>query len=84
MTEAVTRALLGPVTPAMPLSYGQEFAARGGDLQMVVDVVAAKDILARRVELERRGVQVIDNSTVSASIAVRDLVFCRDPEEGLC
>ncbi len=55
-TESVARSLLGEVTPDIPISYGQKYAARGGELIYVLDRVAAGDLLASQGELKRRGV----------------------------
>ncbi|NLA40200.1 MAG: 6-phosphogluconolactonase [Smithella sp.] len=55
-TESVARSLLGEVTPEIPISYGQKYAARGGELIYVLDRIAAGELLAGRKELKRRGV----------------------------
>jgi len=55
-TESVARSLLGEVTPDIPISYGQKYATRGGELIYVLDRVAAGDLLASQGELKRRGV----------------------------
>lgn len=82
-TSAITRALLDPVTPDMPLSYGQTYAANGGDLQFFVDVTAARGLLERADEVRARGIHVVDRSSEQAEVLVRDLVFRRDPKTGL-
>ncbi len=55
-TESVARSLLGEVTPDIPISYGQKYAAQGGELIYVLDRVAAEGLAAERGELKRRGV----------------------------
>ncbi len=74
----VTRSLMDDVTPALPISYGQAYAAKGGDLLYIVDAVAGAGILEHRARLHARGVEIEDRSGGRASIAVRDLRFYRD------
>lgn len=57
-TEPVARSLLDAPSPAVPISYGQRYAARGGELVYVLDRVAAGGLLARRDELLGRGVVI--------------------------
>lgn len=57
-TGPVTRSLLEAPSPGVPISYGQRFAARGGELVYVLDRVAAGGLLARRDELVARGVVI--------------------------
>ena len=42
----VAESLLGEVTPDVPISYGQVYAQRGGNLVYVVDQIAARELLA--------------------------------------
>ncbi|MBN1773812.1 MAG: 6-phosphogluconolactonase, partial [Deltaproteobacteria bacterium] len=56
--EAVTRSLLGEPTARVPISYGQVYGARGGELVYVLDRVAARELLGARVVLKRRGVEL--------------------------
>lgn len=55
-TESVTRSLLGDVTPEIPISYGQIYAEKGGELIYVLDPTAAKDLLTSRTELKDKGI----------------------------
>lgn len=57
-TESVTRSLLGGVTPEIPISYGQQYSKRGGELIYVLDHVAAEGLLANRRELKERNVAI--------------------------
>ncbi len=57
--ESVSRSLLDDPTTEVPISYGQTYAARGGNLYYVIDKIAAKDLLASRSALEKKGVEVI-------------------------
>lgn len=42
----VAESLLGEVTPDVPISYGQVYAKRGGNLVYVIDQIAARELLA--------------------------------------
>ena len=42
----VAESLLGEVTPDVPISYGQVYAQRGGNLIYVIDQIAAGELLA--------------------------------------
>jgi len=42
----VAESLLGEVIPEVPISYGQVYAQRGGNLVYVVDQIAARELLA--------------------------------------
>jgi glucosamine-6-phosphate deaminase len=57
-TESVTQSLLGDVTPEIPISYGQQYSKRGGELIYVLDRVAAEGLLANRRELKERNVAI--------------------------
>lgn len=59
-TGPIAESILGEVTPDVPLSYGQEYAARGGDLAFVLDEVAAAGLLERQEEVLKKGVVLVD------------------------
>jgi len=54
--EAVTRSLLGDVTPEVPISYGQRYAEKGGRLIYVIDRIAAMELLASKWQLKKKSV----------------------------
>jgi glucosamine-6-phosphate deaminase len=54
--ESVTRSLLGDATPEIPISYGQQYAAKGGRLIYVIDRIAARGLLAGKGQLKKKGV----------------------------
>ncbi len=54
--ESITGSLLGDVTPEIPISYGQQYAKRGGELIYVLDRIAAAGLLAKPKELKGRGI----------------------------
>jgi glucosamine-6-phosphate deaminase len=59
-TAAVTRSLLGDVTPEVPISYGQTYASKGGNLVYVVDAVAGRDLKSHKDQLHARGIELKD------------------------
>jgi glucosamine-6-phosphate deaminase len=59
-TGPVAESLLGPVTSDVPISYGQKFAANGGNMIYVLDKDAAAGILGKEAELKARGIKVIN------------------------
>ena len=52
--------MLGEVTCDVPISYGQKYAAEGGDLVYVIDEAAAAELLARRAEVIAKGCEMLD------------------------
>jgi len=56
--ESVTRSLLSPPSPEIPISYGQIYAARGGDLIYVLDRIAGRELLGHRKELAKSGIKI--------------------------
>jgi glucosamine-6-phosphate deaminase len=59
-TGPVAESILGDVTPDVPISYGQDFAAAGGNLVYVLDEAAASEVLPRRAEAESKGYEIVD------------------------
>ncbi len=80
-TDPVTEAVLGAVTPDVPISYGQRYAAQGGTMLYVLDEVAAAELLQRSAEVRAKGYEIIDMRTAPFE-RVQGLVFVRDPESG--
>ena len=80
--EPVAASLAGNPAPDVPISYGQLYAQRGGDLLYVIDHDAASGVLARRAEIERRGVVIEDLSAGGATCRVEDLESARNPSSG--
>ena len=81
--EPVATSLAEDPTPAVPISHGQLHAKRGGDMLYVIDREAAAGVLARRAEIEKRGITIEDRSAQAAAIRVEDLKFFRDSASGL-
>ena len=55
-TEPVTRSILGNMTPEIPISYGQAYSQKGGELIYVLDRIAAQGLLENTSALKTRGV----------------------------
>ena len=70
------------ITCDVPISYGQTYTARGGNLVYVLDEDAAADVLAHRDELAAKGCQIVDRRGESYA-RVAELAFCRDADSGL-
>ena len=58
--EPVAAALAENPTAAVPISYGQLYAQRGGRMLCILDQAAAAGVLARRAEIEARGIVIRD------------------------
>jgi glucosamine-6-phosphate deaminase len=58
--ESITRSLLGKVTPAVPISYGQKYAEKGGTLIYVLDQVASRELLANKGSLKEKKIALED------------------------
>jgi glucosamine-6-phosphate deaminase len=56
--ESVARSLLGGVTPEIPISYGQTYAEKGGNLIYVIDRIAGRELLANTRRLKDRGIAI--------------------------
>ncbi len=56
--ESVARSLLGGVIPEIPISYGQAYAEKGGNLIYVIDRIAGRELLANNRRLKDRGVAI--------------------------
>jgi len=54
----VAESLLGEVTPDVPISYGQVYAKKGGNLVYVVDQIAARELLACQDVLKEKKVEI--------------------------
>ncbi len=81
-TGPVAESILGEVTCDVPISYGQRYAAGGGDLVYVLDEDAAADVLAAKDEVAAKGYRIVDRRGEPYG-RVADLVFTRDPDSCL-
>jgi len=82
-TRSVADSLLAKPTPALPLSYSQIYAARGGNLVYIVDATAGAELLKHRSLLKQKGIRLIDHRRGAAKVKLADLCFVRDPETGI-
>jgi glucosamine-6-phosphate deaminase len=60
--EPVAESLLRDPTPMVPISYGQAFSKRGGNMIYVVDKEAAKKVLENASKVIDRGIDIEDIS----------------------
>ena len=58
--KSVADSLLGDPTPDIPISYGQEYAKKGGNMIYVVDKVVGQELLANKSALKRKGIKIED------------------------
>lgn len=58
--ESVTRSLLEEMTPDVPISYGQKFAGKSGDLVYVLDTIAGRELRENRGALQLRKISLED------------------------
>jgi glucosamine-6-phosphate deaminase len=54
----VAESLLEAVTPDVPISYGQVYAKRGGNLVYVIDKVAASELLTHQYLLKEKNIEI--------------------------
>ena len=81
-TGPVAESILGEVTCDVPISYGQQYAAGGGDMVYVLDEAAAADVLDARDEVAAKGYEIVDHRGQPYT-RVADLTFSRDADSGL-
>lgn len=56
--ESVTKSLLLDPTPDIPVSYGQIYSNRGGDLIYVVDKIAGRELIVNKDLLKQKGIEI--------------------------
>jgi glucosamine-6-phosphate deaminase len=78
--DPVAESLLNDPTPLVPISYGQIFSQRGGNMIYVIDKAAAKKVLENADKISQRGVDIENVSDQAASKKVGGLKFFRDPD----
>ena len=54
----VAESLLGEVTPDVPISYGQTYAKKGGNLVYVIDRIAARELLGCKDVLKEKKMEI--------------------------
>lgn len=80
-TGPVTEAILGSVTSDVPISYGQKYAAQGGNMVYVIDEIAAAELLKAEPEVKAKGYEIVDMRGTPYE-PVEALTFVRNPETG--
>ncbi len=78
-TGPIAESLLGQVTPDVPISYGQKYAAEGGELCYVLDALAAAQLLANPEQLKTKGIAIVDLRGKSFP-RLDELAFTRCPK----
>jgi len=81
--DPVAESLLDDPTPLVPISYGQIFSGKGGNMIYVIDKAAAKKVLENANRINQRGVDIDNISDQAAFRKVEDLTFFRNPDSGL-
>ena len=79
---AVAGSLLRDPADALPVSYGQLHARRGGDVTYILDLPAAANLLPHLDALESRGIHLQDLSNNQPRHRLEELAFRRDPGSG--
>ena len=60
--EPVAESLLGDPTPDVPISYGQKYAKKGGNIVYVVDKIVGQELIANKKWLKQKGIRIQDLS----------------------
>ena len=60
--EPIAESLLGDPTPDVPISYGQKYAEKGGNMVYVVDKVIGQELIANKKALKQKGIKIQDLS----------------------
>ncbi len=58
----VAESLLGDPTPDVPISYGQKYAEKGGNMVYVVDKIVGQELIANKKGLKQKGMTIKDLS----------------------
>lgn len=78
----ISESILGPVSCDIPISYGQKYAAEGGNMIYVLDEAAAADILANQSDLEAKGYEILDLRDKPYE-KLEKIAFVRNPDTSL-
>ena len=58
--DPITKSLLNDPTPEVPISYGQIDSEKGGNLIYVIDKIAGKKLLANKMLLKGKGIEILN------------------------
>ncbi len=56
--ESVGKSLLNDPNPDIPISYGQIYSNRGGNLIYIVDKIAGRELLVNKETLKQKGIEI--------------------------
>ena len=56
--ESITKSLLNDPSPQIPISYGQIYSEKGGNLIYVIDKSAGRELLSNKNLLEQKGIEI--------------------------
>lgn len=60
--EPIAESLLGDLTPKIPISYGQKYAEKGGNMIYVVDKIVGRQLMSNKKALGRKKTKIQDLS----------------------
>lgn len=60
--EPIAESLLGDLTPEIPISYGQKYAEKGGNMIYVVDKIVGRQLMSNKKALGRKKTKIQDLS----------------------
>lgn len=60
--EPVAESLLGDPTQDVPISYGQKYAEKGGNMVYVVDKIVGQKLIANKKGIKQKGIKIQDLS----------------------
>ena len=60
--EPISESLLGDLTPNIPISYGQKYAEKGGNMIYVVDKIVGRQLISNKKALGRKKTKIQDLS----------------------
>lgn len=56
--ESVSKSLLNDPNPDIPISYGQIYSNRGGNLIYIIDKIAGRELLVNKETLKQKGIEI--------------------------
>jgi len=56
--ESVSKSLLNDPTPDIPISFGQIYSNKGGNLIYIVDKIAGRELLVNKETLKQKGIEI--------------------------
>jgi len=60
--EPITKSLLEEPSPAIPISYGQIYSNKGGNLIYIIDKIAGRELIAKKKVLNKKGIEIIEKN----------------------